>query len=311
MLEKSFFYKTVLLPSLQLILTFFLMNEPFSSHADPLRPKKADAPPLTPATALLDTIGGALKTIREESPVFYHQLELKMIEKKQTLAEKFLSELSPAVMEQPQPAPAADSKENALFSSHLSNDRILYLGIGNFGQELCRHLEFELKKTIRDNMHLTGIILDLRSCSGGNAQDAQDVFSLLSFDAKHKAVLNDPVPILVLTDSETAGPAEILAKRLEHTRYGLCIGEKTKGTPFPRKKIHSGKLVLYVPLIPEELGTLTPDALTPAIRTAVKPRMKYRDLSENKPVTEKSDPALNRARGLLLSLDTLNKKWRK
>ena len=55
----------------------------------------------------------------------------------------------------------------------------------------------------------------------------------------------------------------------------------------------------------------TPDALTPAIRTAVKPRMKYRDLSENKPVTEKSDPALNRARGLLLSLDTLNKKWRK
>lgn len=95
MLEKSFFYKTVLLPSLQLILTFFLMNEPFSSHADPLRPKKADAPPLTPATALLDTIGGALKTIREESPVFYHQLELKMIEKKQTLAEKFLSELSP------------------------------------------------------------------------------------------------------------------------------------------------------------------------------------------------------------------------
>ena len=135
-------------------------------------------------------------------------------------------------------------------------------------------------------MHLTGIILDLRNCSGGNAQDAQDVFSLLSFDAKHKAVLNDPVPILVLTDSETAGPAEILAKLLEHTRYGLCIGEKTKGTPFPRKKIHSGKLVLYVPLIPEELGTLTPDALTPAIRTAVKPRMKYRDLSENKPVTE-------------------------
>ena len=214
MLEKSFFYKTVLLPSLQLILTFFLMNEPFSSHADPLRPKKADAPPLTPATALLDTIGGALKTIREESPVFYHQLELKMIEKKQTLAEKFLSELSPAVMEQPQPAPAADSKENALFSSHLSNDRILYLGIGNFGQELCRHLEFELKKTIRDNMHLTGIILDLRSCSGGNAQDAQDVFSLLSFDAKHKAVLNDPVPILVLTDSETAGPAEILRRKI-------------------------------------------------------------------------------------------------
>ena len=109
MLEKSFFYKTVLLPSLQLILTFFLMNEPFSSHADPLRPKKADAPPLTPATALLDTIGGALKTIREESPVFYHQLELKMIEKKQTLAEKFLSELSPAVMDQPQPANASDS----------------------------------------------------------------------------------------------------------------------------------------------------------------------------------------------------------
>ncbi|MGN0873179.1 MAG: hypothetical protein ACI4UV_18495, partial [Victivallales bacterium] len=67
MLEKSFFYKTVLLPSLQLTLTFFLMSEPLSSHADSLRPKKADAPPLTPATALLDAIGGALKTIREES----------------------------------------------------------------------------------------------------------------------------------------------------------------------------------------------------------------------------------------------------
>ena len=311
MLEKSSFYKTVLLPSLQLILTFFLMSEPFSSHADPLRPKKADAPPLTPETALLDAIGGTLKTIRRESPVFFHQLERKMIAEKQTLAIKFLSELSPAVMEQPHPALDAGTQRNALFSSHLSNDRILYLGIGTFGQELCRRLESELRQTVQDKMHLAGIILDLRNCSGGNAQDALDIFQLLSFDAKRKTVLSAPVPILVLTDSETAGSAEVLAKLLEHTRYGLCIGEKTKGTPFPQKKIRSGKLVFYVPLIPEELETLTPDALTPAIRTAAKPRMTYRELSENKPITEKSDPALNRARDLLLSLDTLNKKWRK
>ena len=160
-------------------------------------------------------------------------------------------------------------------------------------------------------MHLTGIILDLRNCSGGNAQDAQDVFSLLSFDAKHKTVLNDPVPILVLTDSETAGPAEILAKLLEHTRYGLCIGERTQGAPFPRRTIQSGGHSFSVPLIPEKLENLTPDALTPAISTAGAPRMSFSDLSKNKPVTKQSDPALNRARDLLLSLDTLNQKRRK
>ncbi len=305
MLQRLFFHASFFPSPLHFLLLFFCAGAALSFHAG-----EDVSPPLTPAAALLDSISGTLKAIQQESPVFFHQMELKMIQDKNALAAEFLTSVSPAITAHPQPETSV-VRGNGFFSSHLSRDRILYLEFKHFNQELRPLLEAELKQTIKQKMHLIGIILDLRGCSGGNPQDAQHVFSLLSFDAKRQTILHVPVPILVLTDSGTAGSAEVLAKLLEHTRYGLCIGEKTGGMPFPRKKIRSGEITFYIPVIPEELATLTPDALTPAIKTAVKPRMTHADLSESKPVTEKSDPALSRARDLLLSLDTLNKKWRK
>ena len=277
----------------------------------PGKTSEAPSPPPAPAEVLLGTVSAHLDTVKKESPVFYRQLERKMNREKDRLAAQFLRDLSPALTVPPAAEQRQKRKSQPFYSCRLAENRILYLAPGILTPQTETELENALRKTVQEKTPLIGIILDLRDSHGNNPLDGWDFFSRLSFGKAKKSILREPVPILILTDGRTSGAAEVLAQLLEHTRYGLCIGERTRGTPFPRKTIQSGEHSFSVPLIPEKLETLAPDALTPAIASVSVPRMSSGDLSNNKPVTKQSDPALTRARDLLLSLDTLNQKRRK
>ena len=281
------------------------------SVTPPEKNSEAPSPPPAPAEVLLGTVSAHLDAVKKESPVFYRQLERKMSGEKDRLAAQFLRDLSPALTVPPAAEQQQKRKSQPFYSCRLAENRILYLAPGILTPQAKTELKNILRKTIPQKTPLIGIILDLRGSSGNDPLDGRNLFSLFSFGSEKEAIRREPVPILVLTDAETSGAAEVLAKLLEHTRYGLCIGERTRGAPFPRRTIQSGGHSFSVPLIPEKLENLTPDALTPAISTAGAPRMSFSDLSENKPVTKQSDPALNQARDLLLSLDTLNQKRRK
>ena len=288
------------------LLAVFLLRAEDTAEKTALPPSPASAP----AEVLLGTVSAHLDAIKKESPVFYRQLERKMAKEKDRLAGQFLLDLSSAITEHPVPM-QKNAKIQPFHSALLANNRILYLSPGTFTPEIKVKLEDALHHPIQNKTPLIGIVLDLRDASGENPLDGWHFFSLFSFNTEKHAVPREPLPILVLTNGNTSGAAEILAKLLEHTRYGLCIGEKTRGMPFQSKTILSGEYMFSIPLIPEELENLTPDALIPAITTAALPRMTFAELSQNKPLSELSDPTLNRAKDLLLSLDTLNQKWRK
>lgn len=276
--------------------------------------RESSPPPSSPAMEeLLDTVSVRLNAIQKESPVFFRQLERKMEMEKDRLVKQFLLALSPALAESPEAAAPQKKKQTTPFHLHrLEDRRILYLSIAAFPPEMNAGLKHALRQNLPEKQPLAGIILDLRDAAGDNPLDGWEVFSLLSAAGETKnEIPHTPVPILAITNGNTSGAAEILAKLLEHTRYGLCIGEKTRGEPFPRTAIRSGEQTLRLPLIPEKLKNLTPDALTPAVAAAAAPRMSIGDLQKKQPLTEQSDPALRRARDLLLSLDTLNQKWRK
>ena len=292
------------------LLTFFALPAQ-ESVPPPEKTEEAPPPPPAPAEVLLDTVSAHLDAVKKESPVFYRQLERKMSGEKDHLAAQFLRTISPALTNPPAAKPRRKRETQPFYSCRLEENRILYLAPGILTPQAKTELKNILRKTIPQKTPLIGIILDLRDASGSDPLDGWNLFSLFSFGSEKEAIQREPVPILVLTDARTREAAEVLAKLLEHTRYGLCIGERTQGAPFPRRTIQSGGHSFSVPLIPEKLENLTPDALTPAISTAGAPRMSFSDLSKNKPVTKQSDPALNRARDLLLSLDTLNQKRRK
>ena len=294
----------------------FCLTASFALRGDSNAPpeseeSKAVPSPDRPGKILLNTVSASLKTIEKESPVFFRQLERKMAGEKDRLASAFLVALAPELAQRPAEMPCAEIKHPPFHALLLENRRILYLSLGSFSPETKTGLENALRQTWQEQAHLTGIILDLRDAAGDNPLDGREVFSLLSFRGDKNTVQHVPVPILVLTNGNTSGAAEILAKLLEHTRYGLCIGEKTRGEPFPRRAIRSGGNTLHIPLIPKKLGNLTADALIPAVAVAATPRMEIGALRKQLPFTEQSDPSLSRARDLLLSLDTLNQKWRK
>ena len=226
---------------------------------------------------LLDTVSAHLDAVKKESPVFYRQLERKMSGEKDHLAAQFLRTISPALINPPAAKPRRQRETQPFYSCRLAENRILYLAPGILTPQAKTELKNILRKTIPQKTPLIGIILDLRDASGSDPLDGWNLFSLFSFGSEKEAIQREPVPILVLTDARTREAAEVLAKLLEHTRYGLCIGERTQGAPFPRRTIQSGRHSFSVPLIPEKLENLTPDALTPAISTPGAPRMSFSD----------------------------------
>jgi carboxyl-terminal processing protease len=140
-------------------------------------------------------------------------------------------------------APAVEAK---MLENNIAYVKIPYMSAGK-GQETRRQLEGLLKKGA------TNVILDLRYTAGGDDKEALEVANLfiesgtlavLQGQKQPKQVLNaDPkqaltkVPVAVLVNQGTAGPAELIAGAIEDSHRGQVVGVKTFGIGSVQKLI--------------------------------------------------------------------------
>lgn len=140
-------------------------------------------------------------------------------------------------------APAVEAK---MLENNIAYVKIPYMAAGK-AQETRRQLDGLLKKGA------TNVILDLRYTAGGDDKEALEVANLfietgtlavLQGQKQPKQVLNaDPkqvltkVPVAVLVNQGTAGPAELIAGAIEDSHRGQVVGVKTFGIGSVQKLI--------------------------------------------------------------------------
>ena len=145
----------------------------------------------------------------------------------------------------------------------------------------------EVSRVLQSANYASGVIIDLRNNSGGLLQEAVDVAELfigngiiVSYKVNEsekvfRATNSNPikVPVVVITNRNTASSAEILAGAFQDRNRGVVIGERSYGKGSVQELISlddGSKLELTVALfltpsgrIIEEVG-ITPDlAVTP------------------------------------------------
>jgi carboxyl-terminal processing protease len=139
--------------------------------------------------------------------------------------------------------PAVEAK---MLENNIAYVKIPYITAGK-AQEARRQLDGLLKKGA------TSVILDLRYSAGGDDKEALEVANLfiesgtlavLQGQKQPKQVLNaDPkqiltkVPLAVLVNQGTAGPAELIAGAVEDSNRGQIVGVKTFGVGSVQKLI--------------------------------------------------------------------------
>ncbi|HBJ95754.1 MAG TPA: hypothetical protein DDZ11_04665 [Lentisphaeria bacterium] len=148
----------------------------------------------------------------------------------------------------------------------------------------------ELLRIYRDAANGSGLILDLRNCSGG----------IWDGNAFEKLLAEQPIHTAILLSSKTCGAAEILAAKLMTAHRGIGIGEPSAGRPYPRELVHAGSRTWLLPRPPKDAADVPYEKIIPQITTEKQP--------EAPGDTQKTDPALRRASDLLISLNLLDQK---
>lgn len=148
-----------------------------------------------------------------------------------------------------------------------------------------------------------GVILDLRSCSGGNGEEL--AFRLSHFLAGKRGMAT--AHIAILTGPSTRGAAEILGAMLTASRKGIRIGEPTAGEPYHRKSVRAGSRNWLVPVPPEGAEQVRYAKLRPQIAISSVPQAPYDKVCAGRGAFS-GDRCLSRAADLLVSLDLLDQK---
>ncbi|RXJ91206.1 peptidase S41 [Arcobacter sp. CECT 8983] len=133
-------------------------------------------------------------------------------------------------------------KIQSVFSKTIDNEDLLYVRISSFD----RNVTSNLRKAIKDNPKIKGIILDLRNNPGGLLTQAIGVVDLFvdegiivsqkgrnsaeeeKFNATIAETITD-VPVVVLVNGGSASASEIVSGALQDHKRAVIIGEKTFG----------------------------------------------------------------------------------
>ncbi|MBR3676460.1 MAG: hypothetical protein IKN71_04930 [Alphaproteobacteria bacterium] len=156
-----------------------------------------------------------------------------------------------------------EERKNAvytLFNDRIIDDDILYLKVRTFNQQTSSMIKHSLEKY---GDKIEGVILDLRSNSGGILNEAIQVASMFCDneiitytsgrnpkDKHYYTSGKNPIftkPMVVMIDAETASAAEVLAGALQEQSRAKLIGTHSfgKGTiQSVTKMSNDGKLVL-------------------------------------------------------------------
>lgn len=210
---------------------------------------------------------------------------------------------------QPQTKKSIESYPAIIISGH----KVLYIRIDSFTPDTIKQLQTDCVSSFRLANPPVGIIIDLRNAQDNNNIDALKALGL--FIPPEEIPLPDKVkplkkvfktPVLLLIGEWTKGSAEIFAKLLADSGSGMLLGAQTAGFPFPKQKIQldSGAF-LMVPIVPEYLNSIKPEAVIPAIKTSAYPQIEFKKIREEAG-SENNDECLQRAIDLIICLQALS-----
>ena len=131
---------------------------------------------------------------------------------------------------------------NNTLESSMINGNAAYIKISEFKDGTSDEFTSALSGLIKKGA--VGIVIDLRSNSGGDVKAAADVLDTLlpagdtvryknkngKITTEYTSASNEiDLPVSVVTDSSTFGAAEIFASDIKEFKKGLLVGEKTAG----------------------------------------------------------------------------------
>ncbi len=152
-------------------------------------------------------------------------------------------------------------KVKSVYAKHLINDDVLYIRITNFDQKVVH----DVKKILKNNPHVKGIVIDLRNNPGGLLDQAvglSDLFIdkgvIVSQKGRvksenrvyyaHEAGTYKDLPIVVLVNGGSASASEIVTGALQDHHRAVVVGQKTFG---------KGSVQVILPLTKDEAIKLT------------------------------------------------------
>jgi carboxyl-terminal processing protease len=128
---------------------------------------------------------------------------------------------------------------------HLTEDRILYLRIDQFGERTAKEFDQALQLHLADG--IKGLVVDLRENTGGVFRTSIELLDAFypkgalmlktrqtdearsrNHLAKHAQMLVD-IPTIILINRNTASASEVVAGSLQVTGKALVIGERSLG----------------------------------------------------------------------------------
>jgi hypothetical protein len=154
------------------------------------------------------------------------------------------------------PAPSTTGTNDLIMAADRYRQDFARLRIGDVRDDLAGALRVAIDKVLEEGP-LKGLVLDLRGTGGGDYAAAARAAAM--FTETEGALLRvgndeyagtpggDPVliPVMTLTNGETAGAAEALAAALRSVKAGLIIGSRTAGkaTLYEEFKLSNGDSV--------------------------------------------------------------------
>ncbi len=152
-------------------------------------------------------------------------------------------------------------KVKSVYAKHIINNNILYLRITNFDKKVVR----DVKKYLKKNKNIKGIIIDLRNNPGGLLDQAVGLSDLFIdhgvivsqkgripsenrvYKAHRPGTIRD-IPLVVLVNGGSASASEIVSGALQDHRRAVIAGEKTFG---------KGSVQVILPIDKDEAIKLT------------------------------------------------------
>jgi len=138
--------------------------------------------------------------------------------------------------------------------SKVVDDNTAYIRVATFNKGKAKEIASTLKDLIGN--HVEKVVLDLRNCAGGDVDEAIDTASLFldkglvtyaqgqrfprqDFPVKAEgSVIN--LPLVVLINQSTAGPAELIASAVLGNHRGQVVGVRSFGEGVVQKAIPVG-----------------------------------------------------------------------
>ncbi len=194
----------------------------------------------------------------------------------------------------------------------LGSNRVFYVRLDNLDDMAVHDLSEELKAVFRQAISPLGVVIDIRGTHSGSDRAAAAAVGLFapagelpSLEGIQYSERVSAVPVVILTDGRTKGPAELFASLMKSHGGAIVIGEDTAGEIFPKMLVALAKGgALIVPQIPPGLEDIPREKVCAAIKCPVE-RIPFQDIQKDRDAYKK-DPCVRRAVEIVICVDALS-----